>query len=246
MLQSLQEKVVCVTGSARRVGRAILLEFAKLGAHVVIHHSNSDAEAQDTAEEAHTYGVKSLIVKADQSSSTDVARLFETIHAHYGRLDVLVNSASNYKKKPLLEITLEEWHEVLDINLTGPFLCTQYAARLIIDSGHGGSIINISDNYGLHPSKARPHHSISKAGLIMLTRTSALALGEHNIRVNCVVPGPVLRGQESESHWFDLAQKLPIKRTGTPEDIGRTCTFLATNDFITGAVIHVDGGEDLS
>lgn len=240
----LREKIVCVTGAARRVGRAIMLAFAEAGSHVVIHHNNSPAEAEEAAEAARAFGVRALVVRADHSQPEQVAQMFEHIMGFYDRLDVMVNSAASYKKNSLLKISYEEWQDVIGVNLTGPFLCTQHAGRLMVMGG-GGSIINIGDNYGLHPSAARPHHSISKAGLIMLTRNAAAALGEYNIRVNCVIPGPVLRGQESAAHWEELAQKLPLRRTGKPEDVGRACVFLAANDFITGAVLHVDGGESI-
>lgn len=134
-----------------------------------------------------------------------------TIRSQYRRLDVMVNSAASFNHTPLLEVTYQEWQGVLGINLTGPFLCTQEAARLMIEGGSGGTIINISDNSGLNPWKARPAHSISKAGVIMLTQVSALALAESKIRVNCVVPGPVLRlAGEPESVMDAIAAGLPI------------------------------------
>jgi NAD(P)-dependent dehydrogenase (short-subunit alcohol dehydrogenase family) len=246
MQVNLKDRVVCVTGAARRVGRAIALEFARLGAHLVIHHNNSDADAASAAEEAHALDVDALIVKADQSNPDDVARMFDKIRAHYGRLDVLVNSAATFKRTPLLEIPFAEWQSVIGINLSGPFLCTQHAARLMIEGERGGAIINIRDNSGLNPWKNRPHHSISKAGVIMLTQVSAVSLAEHNIRVNCVVPGPVLRpADEPEKVLEEIARGLPLRRMGNPSDIARACVFLATNDFATGSILRIDGGEGL-
>jgi 3-oxoacyl-[acyl-carrier protein] reductase len=247
MQTDLNGKVVCVTGAARRVGRAIALEFARQGAHLVIHHNASDADAQSASEEARKLGVKALVVKANQADPGDVAAMFEAVRAHYGRLDVMVNSAAGFRRTPLLEIDFAEWQSVIGVNLTGPFLCTQHAARLMIAGGSGGAIINISDNSGLKPWAARPHHSISKAGVIMLTQVSALALAEHNIRVNCVVPGPVLRpAGEPEEVLEQIASGLPLKRIGHPSDIARACVFLATNDFATGSILRIDGGEGLA
>jgi len=247
MQRDLTDAVVCVTGAARRVGRAIALEFAHQGAHLVIHHSSSDAEAHSAAEEARRLGVEALIVKADQADPDGVAAMFETIRARYGQLDVLVNSAASFRRTPLLEIDFAEWQSVIGVNLTGPFLCTQHAARLMVAGGRGGAIINISDNSGLKPWAARPHHSIAKAGVIMLTQVSSLALAEHNIRVNCVVPGPVLRpAGEPEEVLESIARGLPLKRIGQPNDIARACVFLATNDFATGSILRVDGGEGLA
>jgi NAD(P)-dependent dehydrogenase (short-subunit alcohol dehydrogenase family) len=244
---SLKDKVVCVTGAARRVGRAIALAFAAEGAHLVIHHNASEAEAAEVAGEAQALGVAALVVKADQSEPIDVARMFEQVRAHYGRLDVLVNSAANFKQAPLLEIEFDEWQEVIGVNLTGPFLCTQHAARLMIEGGRGGAIINISDNSGLQPWKTRPHHSVSKAGVIMLTKVSALALGEYNIRVNCVIPGPVLPAAgDPPEFWERIGKRLPLKRTGDPMDVARACLFFATNDFVSGTIVAVDGGEGVA
>jgi NAD(P)-dependent dehydrogenase (short-subunit alcohol dehydrogenase family) len=247
MLLDLKDKVVCVTGAARRDGRAIALEFARSGAHLVIHHSSSDADAESAAQEARELGVEALIVKANQADPDAVAGMFETIRSRYGQLDVMVNSAAGFTRTPLLEIGYEEWQSVLGVNLTGPFLCTQHAARLMIDGRRGGSIVNISDNSGLKPWKARPAHSVSKAGMIMLTQVSALGLAEHNIRVNCVVPGPVLRPAGEPEEVLDaIARGLPLGRIGHPSDIARACVFLATNDFATGSLLRVDGGEGLA
>ncbi len=240
----MKDKVVCVTGSARRVGRAIMLEFARQGAHVVIHHNSSDEEAASAAAEARALGVDALVVKANQSQPDEVTRMFAAIRSHYGRLDVMVNSAASFKRTPLLDIDFAEWQYVIGINLTGPFLCTQQAARLMIERGQGGVIINISDNSGLNPWKDRPHHGISKAGVIMLTRVGALSLAEHNIRVNCVVPGPVLVPAGESGEVLDrITQKLPLKRIGNPRNVAQACLFLAGNDFATGSILRVDGGE---
>jgi NAD(P)-dependent dehydrogenase (short-subunit alcohol dehydrogenase family) len=239
-------KVVFVTGSARRVGRAIMLGFAQAGANVVIHHHTSDADADTAAAQARASGVEALIVKGDLSNPDDVAQIFDTIQHHYGRLDVMVNSAANYMRNALLDIDFAEWQQVIGVNLTGPFLCTQHAARMMIKSQVGGSIVNIGDNGGVKAWKTRPHHSISKAGVIMLTKVSAVSLGEYNIRVNCVIPGPVLQGAgDSTELWHTLAKKLPLRRTGHPANVAEACIFLAANDFITGAVLNVDGGESL-
>jgi NAD(P)-dependent dehydrogenase (short-subunit alcohol dehydrogenase family) len=247
MQLDLKDRVVCVTGSARRVGRAIALGFAQEGAHLVIHHHASPEEAAGAVEEVRSYGVDALVVSADQFDPAAVECLFCAIRAHYGRLDVMVNSAAGFKQTPLLDVTFSEWQAVLGVNLTGPFLCTQQAARLMIAGGQGGAIINISDNSGLNPWPARPHHSISKAGVIMLTQVAALALAEHNIRVNCVVPEPVLRPAGEPEEVLDaIAQGLPLKRIGHPQDIARACVFLARNDFATGAIVRVDGGEGLA
>jgi NAD(P)-dependent dehydrogenase (short-subunit alcohol dehydrogenase family) len=247
METDVKDKVVCVTGSARRVGRAIAMGFAQSGAHVVIHHHSSPKEAECAALEARSYGVEAFVVSADQSDPEAVTRMFDTIGAHCGRIDIMVNSAAGFAHIPLLDMTYQDWQGVMGTNLGGPFLCTQRAAQLMIDGGQGGAIINISDNSGLYPWKSRPAHSVSKAGVIMLTQISALALAEHDIRVNCVIPGPVLQpAGKADKDLDDLARELPLQRIGNPQDIARACLFLATNDFVTGTIMRVDGGEGLA
>lgn len=244
MQQELNGKVALVTGSARRVGRAIMLGFARAGAHVVIHHSSSDDDAATAAEEARALGVETLIVKADLKHYGEAARLFDEISARFGRLDVLVNSASNFEQKDFLDIPPDEWDAVMNVNLRAPFWCTQFAGRMMREAGIAGAVVNIADNSGLRPWSARPHHSISKAGLIMLTEVSARALAQYQIRVNCIVLGPILPApDQDEATWSKVEARLPLKRSGEPDDAARAAVFLATNDYITGAALRVDGGE---
>jgi NAD(P)-dependent dehydrogenase (short-subunit alcohol dehydrogenase family) len=241
-LQPLKDKIVMVTGAARRVGNAIMMAFAREGAHVVIHHSGSDEDADLAAAAVTVLGVRALVVKGDYTDPAQIAANFAQVNGHFGRLDVLVNSASILGSAPFDEIAADEWGRVLDINLSAPFLATQAAARLM---SAGGAIINIADVSGVHARADRAHHSVSKSGLIHLTKASALALAPR-IRVNCLVLGPVLPepGRSAES-WARSAARMPLKRAGDPDDAARAALFLATNDFITGAVLHVDGGEAL-
>lgn len=247
MQQELNGKVALITGSARRVGRAIMLGFARAGAHVVIHHSSSDDDAATAAEEARALGVETLIVKADLKHHNEAERLFGEVSARFGRLDVLVNSASNFEQKDFLDIPPDEWDAVMNVNLRAPFWCTQFAGRMMREAGIAGAVVNIADNSGLRPWSARPHHSISKAGLIMLTEVSARALAQYQIRVNCIVLGPILPApNQDEATWANIEARLPLKRSGEPDDAARAAVFLATNDFITGAALRVDGGEWLA
>lgn len=246
MLMDLRDKVVFVTGSARRVGKAIALEFARQGANLVIHHSNSDAEAKDTAAEIEAFGVKPLVVKGDYAKHQAIAANFEEVKSHYGRVDVLVNSASIFESTPFLDIPPDEWQNVMDINVSNAFWCSQHAGRLMRDTNTAGCIINIADNGGRRAWKKRTHHSISKAALIMLTEATALSLAEYQIRANCIVPGPVLPSPGMDAaYWQKVVGRLPLKRAGNPEDVARAAVFLASNNFITGAVLSVDGGEFL-
>ena len=245
-MSKLDGKVVFVTGSARRVGRAIALAFADEGADLVIHHASpSSAEPARTAvAEAKQRGVDALITTGDQGDPDHVSRMLMEVRGYYGRIDILVNSAALFERAGFLDVDHEAWKRVLDVNLTGPFLLTQGAARLMIEEGSGGVIINIGDNGGLNGWVSYPHHSVSKAGLVMLTRIAALALAEHGIRVNCVVPGPVLLPPgSSEAAEERLASALPLGRLGSPNNVAQACVFLAQNDFATGSILRVDGGE---
>lgn len=240
-------KVVLVTGSARRVGRVIALAFAEQGANCVIHYASagSAADAESAAEEVRAFGSEALVIKGDQANSADIARLIEAVSERFGRLDVLINSASIFMRRPFLEVTEQEYDTVLNINLKGPFLLSQAAARLMIVNG-GGNIVNISDNSGINPWASRPQHSISKAGVIMLTQVSALALAPHNIRVNCVVPGPVLVAADSDDSTLEgIAAALPVKHIGNPSNVADACLFLVRNTYATGTILNVDGGERL-
>ncbi|NDJ75246.1 MAG: SDR family oxidoreductase [Chloroflexi bacterium] len=250
-MSRLEGKVVFVTGSARRVGRAIALAFAVQGANLVIHHASpgSADDAQSVAEEVRKIGGEAIVVDGNQAESSTVKHMFDTVATHYGRLDVMVNSAAIFKRTELLDISEAEWDLVMEINLKGPFLLTQQAARLMINGNQepGGAIINISDNSGLNAWASRPHHSISKAGVIMLTQVSALALAQHQIRVNCVIPGPVLvPAGADESVLDDIAAALPVGHIGNPGNVADACIFLVNNDFTTGTILRVDGGEGLA
>jgi NAD(P)-dependent dehydrogenase (short-subunit alcohol dehydrogenase family) len=248
-MNDFNDKVIFVTGSARRVGREIALEFARNGANVVIHYASPDSAsaAQSAAKEAEALGVKTLVIGGNQANSADVSNMINQIRGHFGRLDVVVNSAAIFKRTDFLDISEAEWDLVMGINLKGPFMLTQHTARLMIESGNEGVIINISDNSGLNPWQSRPHHSISKAGVIMLTQVAALALARHKIRVNCVVPGPVLRpAGEPEAVLDGIAAALPIGHIGNPKNIAQACLFLARNDFATGTILRVDGGEGIA
>jgi NAD(P)-dependent dehydrogenase (short-subunit alcohol dehydrogenase family) len=240
----LKGKVALVTGSARRVGKAVALELARQGMHQVIHHHDSDDEANQTAEEVRALGVEALVVKADQRRLVEVQGLFEAVRGHFGRLDVLVNSASDFKRTSILDISLEDWQGTLDLNLTGPFLCCQQAARLMHE-GEGGSITNILDITALKASKTYAAHSVSKAALLALTLTLAKALAPQ-IRVNAIAPGPILRDKGySPEEWEQLGKRLPLGHTGDPSDVAQAVVYLASQTFVTGVTLPVDGGDFL-
>ncbi len=239
----LRGKVALVTGSARRVGKVIALELARHGMHQVIHHSSSDQEAEATAREIAALHVETLIVKADQSQPAEVERLFMAIRSRFGRIDLLVNSASTFEPGSILDLPFEGWKHTLGVNLDGPFLCSQQAARLMRERNEGGAIVNILDLSALKPWKTYPAHSVSKAALAKLTEVMALSLGP-DIRVNAIALGPVLRDEgRTPEQWESVGQRLPIGHTGDPTDAAQAVVFLATQPFITGTILRVDGGD---
>ncbi len=250
MQVDLAEQVALVTGSAHRVGRAIALELARRGVHIMVHyHSSAPDDVRSTMQDIKSMGVDAFSVQADIGVAEGIEHIFAAVQEHFGRLDILVNSASNFQKRHLLEVTLEDWQETLATNLTGPFLCTQAAAALMRQNDPpGGVIVNIGDRGSLEPWPEYAHHGISKAGLLALAQVSAVSLGP-DIRVNTVIPGPVMKpaGRSmSDEDWAALGAELPLKRTGQAEDVARAVAYLASEDFLTGAVLHVNGGEHLS
>jgi len=240
----LSGKVALVTGGAHRVGKAIALALANEGMNVLIHYGGSAAAAEETVAEIAALGVEADKAQADLSQPEDIERLFGVVRERFGRLDVLVNSAANFYKHDFLEATLEDWQQVMQVNLRAPFLCSQQAARLMLEDG-GGVIVNITDLFGMTPRQGFPLHSISKAGLIMLTRVSALSLGP-DIRVNAIAPGAILPpASHDAAAWDRMGEVLPVRRTGDPGNVGAAVVHLVRNDFITGHVLVVDGGESL-
>ncbi len=240
-------KTALVTGAARRVGKAIALALASQGASIVIHYGGSKSAAAETAGEIEALGVSAWPVQADLRSPAAIGRLFDRVEEFSPNLSVLVNSAASFESEPFLEIGAAAWDEVQALNLRAPFLCTQRAAPMMRAAG-GGAVINIADLSGLKPWKRFAHHGTSKAALVHLTRAAAHELAPE-VRVNCVVPGAILPPpglDDSEDSWQQRGDVVPLGRTGTESEVAAAVVFLACNEFITGAVLPVDGGEHLT
>jgi pteridine reductase len=237
----LRGKTILVTGGARRVGRAIAVELAAAGASLLIHHSASDAEAEETCRAIRGIGSGAQSFRADLRDHLQLTGLFEQIDAQ-GPLHALVNSAAVMLRGDLLSTAESDWQATIDLNLKAAFFVLQQAALRIRQAG-GGAIVNIADIAGVRPMPRFPIHSISKAGVLSLTGVAALALAP-DIRVNAVIPGPVLAPETmSEKRWRAFGQSLALQRTGSPMDVARSVRFLLENDFITGEILFVDGGN---
>ena len=241
-------RVALVTGSGHRLGRSIAEALAGAGADVVVHYGASVGPAEETAAAIRDQGRRAWVMGADLASPEAIEELFDSIAEQVGRLDVLVNNAANFNEQPLPEVRPEDWDRTMAVNLRAPFFCMQRAAGLMAQGERpDGAIVNIADLSGMSPWLGYSVHGASKAGLIFLTEAAARELGPA-VRVNAVVPGAILPPPgvdlEGES-WSRRGDGLPLARTGRPEHIARTVLFLIDNDFMTGAIVPVDGGERL-
>ncbi|MEJ2186005.1 MAG: SDR family oxidoreductase [Gemmatimonadota bacterium] len=239
----LADRVALVTGGARRVGRSLALALADGGANVVVNYHRSETDARRTVEEVEAMGRRALAVQADVSSRSDVTAMIDRVATEFGRLDVLVNSASLFRSTPFLSIDEKDWDRVLAVNLKGPFLVIQAAAALL--AAHEGVVVNIADLSALQPWPGFAHHSVSKAGLAQLTRVAARALAPR-VRVNCIAPGTVLPPEDyTQEQVADLRDHTALKRLGSPADVARALLYLVESDFVTGEIVVVDGGRSL-
>ena len=238
----LQNKIAIVTGAAHRVGQAIALGLAEAGVHLVVHYHRAEAQAHETVSAIEQKGVRAIAVGADLATAEGVEALFSTVVAEFGGVDVLVNSAARMEAGNVITLTREAWQRTLDLNLTAPFFCAQRAAQLML-KGEGGAIVNIGDLAGLEPWAKYPAHSVSKAGLLMLTRVLAKALAPR-IRVNAVAPGPVIKPDDwDDARWHTVGQHTLLKRTGSGYDVAQAVIFLLHSDYITGETLVIDGGS---
>ena len=239
----LDDRVVLVTGGARRIGQAVALTLAKRGAHIVFSYRTSSQDAQAAVKAIQQHQVQALAVRADLTKAADVRALITRVRQRFGRLDVLVNSAANFIRAPFETLSERDWDLTLNTNLKGPFLCALYASQLMRRHG-GGKIINFADWAGIRPYRDYLPYCVSKAGIIGLTKALAKELAPR-IQVNAIAPGPILPPPEmSAAARARVAQRVPLKRWGSPQDIANTVLFLIEGtDFMTGSVVFVDGGQ---
>ena len=246
MSQSLADRVALVTGGGRGVGQGIALALARAGARVGINYSRSRDAAEETAAEIRRLGGDAMTVRADVSVSAEVSTMIREVVDRLGTLDVLVNNAGVQTWSPLLEVTEADWDRVIDVNLKGCFLCTQAAARYMKDRG-GGAIVNIGSGSNKMPFPNLAAYTASKGGIELLTRVAAVELGPLGIRVNCVAPGAIeieRTRQELPDYAATWGRITPLRRIGTPDDVGSAVVFLASPDasFVNGQTLWVDGG----
>jgi NAD(P)-dependent dehydrogenase (short-subunit alcohol dehydrogenase family) len=240
----LEGKVALVTGGARRLGRQIALALAERGAELVVHYRESAAAALELLAELKRMGGKPVAVQGDLALPADVERIVETGLAAFGRIDVLVNSASVFSRTPLEAVTVADWDHVLAVNLRAPFFLCQRVAVDMRRQGRG-KIINLADIGGSQVWAEYLPYCLSKAGLLALTRGLAKALAP-TVQVNAIAPGVVLLPDgSSDAERRRAAERIPLGRLGVPEDVVRALLYLVESDFTTGEVLTVDGGQRL-
>lgn len=242
MSPSLQGRVGLVTGAGKRLGRAVALRLASEGADVVVHYNSSAADAEAVCREIAALGRRAAAMQAELRSVEEIRRLFDQAGKEFGRLDVLVNSAANFLPSSMISTTEEVWDGSLDTNLKAGFFCAQAAAGLLRRSK--GVIVNFADAGGLLGWPGYIAHSISKAGVVMLTKVLAKALAPE-VRVNAIAPGTITMPGDPPEWEADFVKLAPLRRTGTPEDIADAVSYLIHAEFMTGHVLVLDGGRGL-
>lgn len=233
-----------VTGAARRVGRAIALGLAGRGVRLAVHYHASRDEADAVLREALAAGAAdAFCIAADLRSPDAPERLVRDVAARFGGLDVLVNSAAVMVRTPLPEVTIEQWDDIMALNLRAPFFCARAAAAVMGE--RGGAIVNIADLAGLEAWPAYIPHGISKAAIIQMTSALARSLAPR-VRVNAVAPGAVLLPESwSAEDAARLARTTPLGRIGTPGDVSQAVLYLLDADYVTGETLVVDGGRHI-
>jgi pteridine reductase len=242
-------KVALITGSGkRRVGNAVAAALAERGFSIALHYNRSGDEARASVEELRQNGVDAEAFEADVSEEADVEWMFEQLNKRFGRLDVLVTAAAIFSPKPLEEVTAEDVRRQFEVNTLGTFLCCRKAGLIMAGQAEGGVIVTIGDWATRRPYCDYSAYFVGKGAIPTLTRTLAVELARRNpaVRVNCILPGPVMLPDDLDTlqRKGAVAGTL-VKRVGSPQNIARAVISLVENDFITGVCLPVDGGRTL-
>lgn len=243
----LRDKVAIITGAASGIGKATAKLFSKYGAKIVVADIDMDG-GLETVTDIQEEGKDAIFVKTDVTVRSDTEKMVENTINTYGKLDILFNNAGIAMRLPVAELSEEDWHRCLDVNLTGVFLCAKAAIPAMKKNG-SGSIINMSSIYGIVGADVRAAYVASKGAVTNLTRGMALDYASDNIRVNCICPGfvetPLVSGVvKTPEEYQNLANKHPLRRLGQPEEIAYGALYLASDEslFVTGIALPIDGG----
>ncbi len=242
----LKDRVAIITGGARGIGKKISQTFLEEGASVYIFDVNQEEGARTVGELRPAYGGKVIFFKVDITDEKNVEQSVKKIIDAEGRIDILVNNAGITRDNLILRMSLEDWKKVIDINLTGAFICSKHTVKYMVKN-RSGKIINISSIVGVHGNAGQSNYSSSKAGIIGLTKTLARELAGRNILVNAIAPGYIeteMTKKLSDKIKEKLMEQIPTGRLGSVDDVAKTALFLASDDsnYITGTVINLDGG----
>jgi len=244
----LEGKAAVITGGGRGIGRSICLAFAKEGADVIVNYASKDQPAQEVVEMVKKMGRKAVAVKGNVAIKADAERIIQTAIDSFGKIDILVNNAGVSKPNMLYKMTEEQWNEVLDIHLKGPFLCIQAASKYMMEKKYG-KIVNVTSAAGVSGTKGQINYSSAKGGIIALTKSAARELAGYGITVNVISPGYVSTDMTEKIRTDPKLKeiytgRILLGRFSEPEEVAPTFVFLASDEsnYITGQLFCVDGG----
>ena len=243
-MTALSEQVAIVTGASRGIGRATAIALAAKGVKVVVNYAQSSGAAEEVVKEIEKSGGNAIAIKADVSKTEEVDSLIDQTLKTFGRIDILVNNAGITRDTLLLRMKLEDWQAVIDLNLTGVFLCTKAASKVMLKQ-KSGRVINITSVAGLMGNPGQANYSAAKAGVIGFSKTVAKELAVRGITVNAVAPGFIVTDMTNDLKADEILKYIPLARYGQPEEVAGMIRFLATDPaaaYITGQVFNVDGG----
>jgi len=244
------DKVALITGSGkRRVGNAVAAALAARGYAVALHYNSSADEARQTVAQLTAQGVRAAAFQADVADESQVDRVFDETLSHFGRLDVLVTAAALWQRTPLEQLTAADVRRQFDVNILGTLLCCRRAGLIMAGQPEGGAIVTIGDWATRRPYPNYAAYFASKGAIPTLTRSMAVELARRNpnVRVNCILPGPVLLPEDlSQAEVKGAVAGTLLKRAGRPENIAHAVVFLVENDFVTGVCLPVDGGRTIA
>ena len=245
-MKLLESKVAIVTGGSRGIGKSICETFAENGCNVAFTYNNSKESAENLAKDLNKLGIKAKAYKSDASNYEDATKLVEDVLKDFESIDILVNNAGIKKDSLLMRMEKSDFDSVINTNLSSVFNLTKASIKTFLKK-RNGSIINISSVVGVKGNAGQSNYSASKAGIIGFSKSIALELGSRNIRSNVIAPGFIetdMTDSLPEDVINSWKESIPLKRGGSPSDVGNACVFLASDlsSYITGQVLHVDGG----